>query len=401
MRARVSLVLLLCGVSLGLLACNAGRRSSQGADAHDAGSAVDARADLGDEMPTDAAELGDGDPGDARLDGSPGDIASSDAVDEDDTSVEMDTGTLDAVADANLAADADVAADADDAISLEGVLFAYVTEVGGRQELRLQRGDEGAVAYTLFRDEEADAFLPAFSPTGAQIAFLLQGVGGEISIRVADTTSGASFEVTPRVPLRAALEVEWADEGSLYIPAFSGDRSHTAIHLVDVNTGETRVVAEATVHLREPRRFDGGLLYLSMDALPLGSIVVDGWGGSAPFTYDVPVNVAQDLRVRGDGQTFYTDNERRLHRVTLSRPPSDAPILDAEAVTSAGVQDFHPVPVPGTPYAVSSRYPPELSVRPAPRDIYLIDLESGEALRNLSASLTRADRHPTVVRLAE
>ena len=148
---------------------------------------------------------------------------------------------------------------------------------------------------------------------------------------MADTTSGASFAVIPRVPLRAPLEVEWADEGSLYIPAFSGDRTHTAIHLVGINTGETRVVAEASVHLREPRRFDGGLLHLSMDALPLGSIVLDGWGGSAPFLYDAPVNVAQDLRVRGDGQAFYTDNERRLHRVTLSRPPSDAPIVGAEA----------------------------------------------------------------------
>ena len=57
MRPRFSLVFILCGVSLGLLACNAGRRSTAGADGRDAASAIDARSDLGDEIPTDASEL--------------------------------------------------------------------------------------------------------------------------------------------------------------------------------------------------------------------------------------------------------------------------------------------------------------------------------------------------------
>lgn len=396
MRIRSFRVLCIATLCATLVACNNDRRGSgaEGAGEPDIGPTPDAQAgDASRDTDRDTDDDTDDDTGTQ-------DVASSD--------VTPDTSSDDASSDATIDVPLDIDADATDAptldvpadasvASLDDALFAYVTEVGGRQELRLQQGAFGATPYTLFRDEAGDAFLPAFSPSGERVAFLFQTLEGPVSIRVADALTGESFVVEPEIELRSPLEVTWVDESSIYVPAFFGDHPRTAILQVNVDSGATSVVAaDEGAHLREPRPFDPGMLYLRFDDPPVGRVYRDGFGGMAPYNYVDPGNLAQDVRLH-ERRLYYTDTARRMHAVDLDSPDPGFPIAGGSPVTPEGVQDFHPVPIAGTRLMVTSRYPPELSVRPAPRDIYVVDLDTGEVVRNLSDSLTVPDRHPTVV----
>ena len=352
-----------------------------------ASDALDARPgfDLGipDERPSDAGDAApppDTPPPDAVAD----DAVVDDAVADDATDAPTDADTRDATPDTGTPPEAWV---------------AYAGQSSNRENIQLVPLDGSGWPITIY-ESSASLSRVRFMPDGEVLVFLETPEDGRPSL-VSLPLDSLEPEHDPLDAFAQVLAVgPTALEGMVWI---SGSRPGDPVIRI---YGYDRV-RRSILYFSEPAagtqhralvEMGFGAVTLSVTPPDTATLLYDGFGGLEPTRLTEGVDIRDDVALwpnRPEGAVLFTDRERRLCWIELF--PSDpiaTPFTDATCLENT--EEFHPRPTPDGCCVVSSRYRPEVSTRPSPRDIVLVDIATGEVVRNLTDSPLTSERWPDV-----
>ncbi len=400
------LVVLLC--SLVAVSCNRAR------------SGADERAEPSADAATDAAEdaaAGDTSTRDARGDGveldtgadAPLEDAEPDApvmVDVDGDDIAPEDVAPEDVAPEDVAPE-DVAPE--DATPDSATWLAWVVEQGASREVLVAPFDAPEDSVVVHRSIGNLSYL-RFQPATGLLFFLETDASDDTQIvRLDWERSELQYVRPPELDgeeFQRIVALNVLSDGSLAITA--NTNTDAALRLFFLNS-ETGAFAYGTFppdgaqHREAASSSRGfGLLYLEFAPPGPGDLWFDGMGGAAPMQLTEGVPVVADISAwPGDeeGGVFFTNEDRNLCVVSTTPFDPIAPPFASYSVLT-GVEEFHPRPTPDGCCVVTSRYPPEVSVRPTPRDLFVVDVRTGETVRRLTSSALASERWPDVYQRA-
>ncbi|MFT4703755.1 MAG: hypothetical protein ACI81R_001447 [Bradymonadia bacterium] len=376
---------LATSVAVALSGCNASRGSADdGRDAAVEDVALDAS---GDAIQRDAApEVPPDVTPDAATEGEPIDAGVPDTVEDvapDTSDAAMDTDTVGPITDAPL--------------------VVYAVEVAGQQELQVVPADASRAPFTVARLDGFDLAYPAFSPSGERIAFVTIAEDGATGLAIVSLVDDGPPILLGNQGLVQILAVDWGAEDILHINALGpADQLRDAVvtvfslSLFDPSGPHPLAHPGATGQIRAAWiSSDTGFgVYMHLlDPPPTGDLWFDGQGGMVPQQVTEGMPIANDVTPLSAQAFLFTDTEQRVYVGTLALGEMASRHV---AVTPLGTQDFHPRTLLTGTHFVSSRYPPEVSARPTPRDLVLVSMDTGEVVTRITNTPALYERHPDV-----
>lgn len=344
--------------------------------------ASDAAIDAAPDAATDTAPDGGLDAGDDAPDG------------EDDTPIFVEVGT----------GDADVASDVPPEPE---TLLAWIADDGANAVIRVASLEAPDIARTVHRATDDLSHL-RFAPDSGLLYFLSTTADGTTQVGELNPDTEALRFVAPSTfdgtEFRLVVGLDVLADGTLVLTGNSASDPALRLFFVDAETGTTRYgtfPGDGRQH-REAidAPFGFGVVYSELTPPGPADLWFDGMADAAPMQLTDGVPVSDDLAVwpgRTEGTVLFTNPERRLCSIATAPFDPVAPPF-SDYACSTDVEEFHPRPTPDGCCVVTSRYPPEVSTRPTPRDLYLVDIVSGEVVRPLTSTRMVSERWPDVYR---
>ena len=288
---------------------------------------------------------------------------------------------------------------APDAPATPAPWVAFAGQSSNRENVQLVPLD-GSDDPTTIYETSATISRVRFTPSGDTVLFLESPTSGPTSL-VAVPLDTLAPELDPLSPFARVLGMAPLDTDAFVAISGSlpGDPT-IAVHVYDRRTRTIQSSSQPAERQQHRAVVSGpaGWIYTVFEPPSTATLLWDGLGGRAPIVLTDGVDTRDDVAFwpgNTDGALLFTDSERRLCWVEVFPAEPVAPPFTA-ATCLPNTEEFHPRPTSDGCCVVSSRYRPEVSVRPSPRDIVVVDLATGEVVRSLTDTPLTSERWPDV-----